>query len=308
MWMGVDLFFVLSGFLITGILLKQRTKEMGRYFKEFYARRVRRILPPYLLLLVVATAVFGFAWMRHIYLYFGLMNFMLAFQLPMPSSLSVLWSLAVEEQFYLLWPFAVYLLSEAALGWTTVALIVAAPILRFTCTPLFANYWPIYSLTPFRMDLLLIGGLLAIGWRNHRATIERYGHYGLAMPFLAAALLYYAANRYHFTTTTNSPGANALIYELSLIACAGFVLWALSGRWVKVLTLPPITYLGRISYTVYLIHTTALLLAHEHLSHYLAVVAGTTGTLIYAELSWRFLEEPLLGRQPKEASVVVVAD
>jgi peptidoglycan/LPS O-acetylase OafA/YrhL len=118
LWMGVDLFFILSGFLITGILLQHKTQPIGRYFAEFYNRRVRRILPPYLLLLIVTTILFGVAWMRYAYLYVMLMNVIRALSLERPVSLEVLWSLAVEEQFYLLWPFAVYLLSEAALGWT----------------------------------------------------------------------------------------------------------------------------------------------------------------------------------------------
>ena len=65
LWMGVDLFFVLSGFLITGILLKSRKKSFGRYIGAFYERRARRILPPYLVVMVITTAFLDTWWMRH---------------------------------------------------------------------------------------------------------------------------------------------------------------------------------------------------------------------------------------------------
>jgi peptidoglycan/LPS O-acetylase OafA/YrhL len=69
MWMGVDLFFVLSGFLITGILISSRQRNLGAYIGHFYERRARRILPPYVLLLVVTSLLFGLGWARHWYLY-----------------------------------------------------------------------------------------------------------------------------------------------------------------------------------------------------------------------------------------------
>ena len=62
LWMGVDLFFILSGFLITGILIGNKSQSIGRYFGHFYERRARRILPPYALLLVVTSVIFGLAW------------------------------------------------------------------------------------------------------------------------------------------------------------------------------------------------------------------------------------------------------
>jgi peptidoglycan/LPS O-acetylase OafA/YrhL len=65
LWMGVDLFFILSGFLITGILIKNKNATVGTYFGQFYARRARRILPPYILFLFFASIVLGVAWTRH---------------------------------------------------------------------------------------------------------------------------------------------------------------------------------------------------------------------------------------------------
>jgi peptidoglycan/LPS O-acetylase OafA/YrhL len=306
LWMGVDLFFILSGFLITGILLQHKTQPLGRYFGHFYERRVRRILPPYLLLLIVTTILVGTAWMRYAYLYVMLMNVIRALSLSRPETLETLWSLAVEEQFYLLWPFAVYLLSEVTLGWTAVVLIIAVPVLRGICTPMFTTHWPIYTLTPFRMDLLLVGALLALAWIHHPETIRRYGQFGLVLPPIAATLLFFLSERYHITTYANTAMANVVIYELSLMGCTGILLWALSGRWTRVLTLKPLMYLGRISYTVYLIHVTGLYLARKMVHGTTAVaLVGAALTLAYAAASWRWLELPLLGSRPKESSAVL---
>jgi peptidoglycan/LPS O-acetylase OafA/YrhL len=74
LWMGVDLFFVLSGFLITGVLLNAKQYSLGGYFARFYARRARRILPPYFLTISLVSVIIGFAWARHWYLYILLTN------------------------------------------------------------------------------------------------------------------------------------------------------------------------------------------------------------------------------------------
>ncbi len=160
LWMGVDLFFVLSGFLITGVLTDAKRYSLAGFFGHFYSRRVRRILAPYLLMLFLASFIFGTAWLKHWYLYILLTNLLLPLGIPHPTAFDPLWSLAVEEQFYLVWPFAVYFLSTRRLRQLCIALIVLAPILRGAF--LFQRHWPIYTLTPFRMDLLAAGGLLCV--------------------------------------------------------------------------------------------------------------------------------------------------
>ena len=121
LWSGVDLFFVLSGFLITGILLEQRGQHtLRRYLSGFYKRRARRILPPYILLMCLVSLLFGIRWVHHWYLFLFLTNTDSFFRIVRPYPLIILWSLAVEEQFYLIWPLAVYFLSEKArvASWT----------------------------------------------------------------------------------------------------------------------------------------------------------------------------------------------
>lgn len=305
LWMGVDLFFVLSGFLITGILINAKSRTIRQYFGHFYERRAKRILPPYLLLLVLTSIFFGLTWGRHWYFYLFLMNFVLAFQIPHPQSLDVLWSLAVEEQFYLIWPIVVFFLSEGAIAWAAAGVVLAAPLLRWFCTPLFAAHWAIYALTPFRMDLLAAGALISIVWRKRQHIIKRFGHYGLIFSGLALFILLALSRIPGFTTTSNTPQTNLWIYELSLIASTGAILWALSGKGTGILTLSPVRYVGRISYTIYLLHYTVFILAGRYL-HATWAITGVTFvvTLIYAAVSWAVLEKPLLAGK-KERPVAV---
>ncbi len=305
-WAGVDLFFVLSGFLITGILLGVKQLRAGAYYGQFYGRRARRILPPYLLLMAITPGFFGVGWLRFGYMYAFLMNFVTAFAIPHLSSLDVLWSLAVEEQFYLVWPVLVLLLSERALAWAVGVLMLAAPLLRFFCSPEFSSYAPVYMLTPFRMDLLAAGAGLALVWRKRREWIARFGGYGPVLSVAALGMLAALSRRQGFSVTANTPSGNVWIYELTLVASTGVVLWALSGRGIQVLAWEPLRALGRLSYSFYLIHTTVLIV----LERYLAgrwLVAGLTFviSLLYSALSWKYFEQPILyGGKRKRANAL----
>jgi peptidoglycan/LPS O-acetylase OafA/YrhL len=298
LWTGVDLFFVLSGFLITGILLERRKQQLGSYLGAFYRRRIRRILPPYLLFLVLTSILFGTGWLRHWYLFLFLMNTAAFMELSGHYSVSVLWSLAVEEQFYLLWPFAVYLLDESVLAWLAAGLTLTAPLLRWGATVFFPGHGPVYFSTFFRMDLLAVGALIALAYRNGRATVERFGFYGLALAMAAATPLLLFSRFPWFQPAANTVLVNVWLYELSLIGYAGILLWALSGRRVEILKLRPLVYIGKISYSFYLVHLTILTIVPRYFHHYSAAVA-LAASLLYAALSWRFLELPILrGRKP----------
>ena len=305
LWMGVDLFFVLSGFLITGVLLDRKANSLKEYLGHFYRRRAQRILPPYLLLLLVTTIVVGTIWIREWYYYFFLMNVITATGAPQPGSLSILWSLAVEEQFYLVWPFVVYYLSDAGIAWVAGGMAIAAPLLRWLCTPLFATHWAIYALTPFRMDTLAVGALLALVWRTHPEKIRRFGQYGPLISMCALGVLGILAGNPEFRTRANTHATNVLIYEMSLIICTGIIFWALSGRWVRVLTLAPVRYLGRVSYTVYLIHLTFYFVLTRYLHNTVWINTLTlAGALLYAAVSWFVMEKPILTAKPRPAPLL----
>jgi len=125
-WLGVNLFFVLSGFLITGILLD--SKEKPQYFRRFYTRRALRILPAYYLLLIILAVLHqasaGFLGLSFIYL----ANVTALFGVV--ADYGPLWSLAVEEHYYILWPAVIYKLTRRHVAIITVALCVLIPVLR----------------------------------------------------------------------------------------------------------------------------------------------------------------------------------
>lgn len=301
LWSGVDLFFVLSGFLITGILIEQRSRYLlTGYLIRFYKRRARRILPPYILVLCVISLLFGIHWMRHWYLFLFLMNTSNFFQIIRPLPLVVLWSLAVEEQFYLVWPFVVYWSRERVLAWLAASLVIAVPCLRYIATVAIPDHWQIYTSTIFRMDLLAAGALISILWRHQRKVIERFGICGLVVAGLIAVPLIVLSRYSWFQPTSNTAVANVWLYEMILIVYAGLLVWALSGHGVQFLRLRPLTYLGRIGYTFYLVHTGALALIRRHVHHYsVGNILALIAAFLFSTVSWYLLEQPILrARKP----------
>lgn len=180
-WIGVDLFFVLSGTLITGILLDSKGKEDG-YFLPFYTRRVLRIFPLYYALLVFSfylLPLFHHPKLDHfsrvtgdeMWYWLFVSNFKMAMAGgPRHGIMDVTWSLAIEEQFYIVWPLLVYVLTRGALVKTCVAMIAGSFALRVAMH--FAGYEPfsIYVITPARLDGLCAGALVAIGLRSVNTT------------------------------------------------------------------------------------------------------------------------------------------
>ncbi|RZU41181.1 acyltransferase family protein [Edaphobacter modestus] len=278
LWMGVDVFFVLSGFLITSILLKEKAKPLGKYIGNFYAHRVRRILPAYLMALLIVGVVVRNGWTHFWPYYIGAMNFMQPLGIHQ-SDVLPLWSLAVEEQFYLIWPLVVFWMGRKHLTWLASGLLVLAPILRFLCTPLFKAHWAIYMLLPFRMDTLAAGALIAIlGTQVPRKL------YAWAVAVGIGGLM--ALSYFHVTTYANTRPGNTLVYECTLLIAFGLFAYAL-GASSKVLAWAPLRYVGTISYSIYLMHLLALSLIP---SRPLAIIA----VLSYSTLSWFYYEKPIL--------------
>jgi peptidoglycan/LPS O-acetylase OafA/YrhL len=294
-WTGVDLFFVLSGFLITGILLER--KAAGKpYFGHFYERRLRRIIPPYALVLAISSLLFGIAWTRQWYWYafFG-NNIVFAFG-TVNDSLRPLWSIAVEEQFYLIWPTVVFFVSEKTLWKVAIAGIFLAPLLRGTATP-FVTSQAIYGLTPFRMDLLCSGAALAMLWRKDPGAMKALrGGAWLAASAAATALLGLAHQFPQFRRTGNSIVGNTFLYSLVLIIVTSIVIIALANDPIcNILRNPVLRYIGVISYSMYLIHYTVLVLVRQRFSNeYVVFIVGLGGTVLYATITWFGFEKRLL--------------
>lgn len=163
-WCGVDLFFVLSGFLITGILLDAR--ENSHFFRNFYARRVLRIFPLYygvILWLFIQNPDFP----DQIWYWLYLQNWGPVFggSTP-PMVVQPFWSLAIEEQFYLFWPFVIFFLSRRSVGVFCVTLFLLSLIARCVARYQGVDVMTIYTMTLFRLDTLSAGALIAVWIRN----------------------------------------------------------------------------------------------------------------------------------------------
>ncbi len=307
-WSGVDLFFVLSGFLIAGILLDHR--KTSNFFRVFYLRRVCRIFPLYFFILglfvcLTATPLFispSFQWLFHdplsiwSYATFTQNLFMGARGDFGPNWLGMTWSLAVEEQFYLFVPLLVYLLSRRALVCVLAGAVLTAPLLRCV-SPGFQAF----TNTLWRSDSLLSGALLAVLVRWH-PFISAMRQQRRLLLTLFVVLLAGAA----IMTLQPAPFGvfnhfwlAALYSTLILIAFVGNE--PLLGR---ILDSRVLVWLGRLSYGIYMFHQVVSGLLHGSLRHGEPQIrtlsdAGITFTslcitLALAILSYRFFESPLI--------------
>lgn len=320
-WSGVDLFFVLSGFLIGGILLDARSSP--HYFRAFYMRRVFRILPIYYLwtLLFAATVIVVLVFfpgrlgvasgdlLRVPVQLLFLQNIFIGMPHFTWTWFVVTWSLAIEEQFYLVAPPLIRFLSLRRLVTVLTATIILAPLLRF----LLYRYWAPGTylcafLMPCRADSLSCGILLAAAWRDarfreflrtHATLLQRV----LTVLFLGVGgLLWWLVHPINAITVTIGYTWLAFFYSTLLLTAVsqpdGWLAAATRGRFIA--------WLGGISYCVYLLHDAFNFFAHMIFFHseprlytlgHLAVsLFALLATLGVAALSWRFFEKPLIRR------------
>jgi len=304
-WSGVDLFFVLSGYLITRILLG--SMHQPNYFGNFYLRRTFRIFPVYYAVLVLASLALPAAAAMAPWCAFYLGNVHRAIYgdgLP----LTPLWSLAVEEQFYLLWPLVLFRCPERLRWRLVLILLAAAPLFRVLTTAWWGRYAP-QSLLPCRADVLAAGAALAILERERGLEIFRQWRRPLMAlaTFSGLAFAFVAADVAH-----DSDWYWAAVLEFDMLFYASvvaLVLGALQTRPVRLLALPPVAYLGQISYGLYLVHVPMLLLVGEVLHGVASVVVAAAATLLLAVLSWHLLERPIMrwGQQRTSSSRSVIS-
>jgi len=301
-WM--DLFFALSGFLITRILLQ--TRERQDYWQQFYIKRVGRILPPLVLLLAVAplftphpdlVGFLGYA--------FFLGNFIDTTNHG-SELFFVLWSLAIEEQFYLLWPVLVRVLTPRRVLRFALAVIILSPIVRHFATPHAADFKPIFYLTCFRMDGLAAGSLLALLplYPKVLAVVKR-----ISFPmFLVAVTIFMVlldTHKHTFFWQTNSQLFTT--YGYSLVVVGSFFLLAHlissdSSPISRFLSFRPFVFLGEISYGLYLFHMVVLAITRQYLFTNLEWVPQRAHlfwidlpiSVLIAWLSYKFYELPII--------------
>jgi len=315
-WTGVDLFFVLSGCLITGILLDE--KGTRGYFRRFYIRRVLRICPVYYLALLVSFTV-ARAWLLPVggvpfatsLAYFFNFSNWLSLHGREIEALNHYWSLAVEEQFYLTFPLAVFLLSRKALLRALTAVIVLAPVVRFfilsnVADPEMARRIA-YVLTPARADGLAFGAVVAIVLRDERLRAAALRYSGAALGAIVSLLLMWFGVKARFHL--ESAATLSLLYTLLACAYALIVLRAADAAGggsaaQKVLRFQFLRRAGRYSYAAYVFHfpllvaTMPLFLGlSDRGRHLLALpwfLAGIAMTFLLARISWSLMEAPIL--------------
>jgi peptidoglycan/LPS O-acetylase OafA/YrhL len=317
-WAGVDLFFVLSGFLITGILLDARGGP--GYFRAFYARRVLRIFPlyyAYLAVLFLAVPLLlpsldvkpetqGWLWT-----YLGNVLFAREGGFHASPYTGHFWSLAVEEQFYLAWPLLVWVLPRRRLALVCLGLVAGAFALRLGIHRTTFNATAAYVLTPARMDALALGALVAVAAREPAwwPRVRRGAPWLLAASSAAVAAVWVRQGGLF----GGDPVVQVWAFGPLAAGFAALLVLALDGegtsRLSRALRNRTLRGAGKYSYGLYVLHYpiflaleaagfTSLALADATGSRILGVLAfaGVAGaaTLAAALLSWNLLEKPFL--------------
>ncbi|MBV8552615.1 MAG: acyltransferase [Acidobacteriaceae bacterium] len=324
---GVDLFFVLSGFLITGILLD--TKSLAGYFRKFYTRRALRIFPLYYLIVLVCVVVLPFVvlkvpaaahkvarlvsapsdWPWYV-LY--LSNFLIAKQQNwVHPVLGVTWSLAIEEQFYLVWAPIVFLLDRSkvkTLGLTLLGITFCA---RWLMLLKGYSWIQLYVLPWCRMDGLALGALIAVSLRDGSHYIRRFA---TAAKWIAivGTLFFVCLYTFHLASYDDALVAATGYGEIALVCAAWLVvaLNALPGSTTqRVLSSGFLRTFGKYSYAIYLLHLpiraalrdtvfassrVQVVLGHGILWQLVFYIFSILAALIGALLTWNLIERPCL--------------
>jgi peptidoglycan/LPS O-acetylase OafA/YrhL len=308
-WLGVDLFFVLSGLLITGILLDSQTKPA--YFRNFYGRRFLRIIPLYFTVIVVCFAAYRSPAAYFLLSFCFLANFAGAWGVGTPHGPGVFWSLAVEEHFYLLWPMVVRFLSRRRLTVICLLIFFGSAVLRGVAVAHGMDpEAQIYPRSCFRFDGLALGALLALWIRSPYCSLSR--SLRLAGLMLLLSLLIVGVGAPFGVLGTKTVASTAVRYtHMQLMFGSGILAsLALSGsRLTAVLRLPFLRVSSDLSYCIYLIHLSVGDGYYRLLGTFNIDVAARLGargawlsqfvtvivvTFALAFLSKRFLEDPCL--------------
>lgn len=306
-FLGVRLFFVISGFLITSILLRSREAidqggvTFASSLKTFYIRRGIRIYPAYYTVLFLA-AVKNFQQIRSVLPYhlFFVSNFLFAARNEyVPLATAPLWSISIEEQFYLLWPFLVLLAPRPLLRPAIIATMLLGIGFRFASLLLPISDFAQWFLPPAALDTLAAGALLALP--TSKTSWPRW----LAPSAIFASLLY--ITRYLVAgmwAGPHSPIVSRLVDTLAVLPMAALTAYAFTGfRGLagRVLKWGPLLYIGRISFGIYLWHSYVVFALFQRAARLnprlggrgtTLLVVGSALSIALASVSWFVIERP----------------
>lgn len=319
-WIAMDSFFVMSGLLITGILLDSLRKP--NYFRTYYTRRSLRIFPLYYAVLIVWWAIGRFTNFGHDYtnliqnwgsplwfaFYAGNIREAIVGFPPKLLGYAPLWSLQVEEQFYLLFPLAVFLLRRDHLRRLLVGAIILSPILRvagYLWQP--TNPFLQYVQLPTHCEGIALGALIAIRLRSGPWKISKPTLTTLTAFFLGAACAGSLLSTWGtYNQAWGTRWDRLAGYSISSLGCACLILWLVCFRgssYTSWLRTAPMCYLGKISYGLYLLHSLAVWVVielnkkgfvHFHDNDWRFFAGAVALSFAFASLSWHFFEAPLL--------------
>lgn len=318
-WIGVDLFFVLSGFLITGLLLE--AKETPHYFRNFYARRGLRIWPLYYLVITFIFSCNSFlpgrlrfptSIYRPEYYLFYVQNFFVC-DFPGPGALLITWSLAIEEQFYLVWPFLVRIFSRKNLRNILIGVVVLDPVFRWWFIQMGGDA---HVNTVARLDQLAMGALLAIWVRSESFSLARCRRWSaVGALLLLPTILYlkvYGSIHYELLFTVLGIGFLGLLGSSLVAPPESALIRILNNRFLR--------YTGKISYGIYLLHAICFTayrvspinrIVQQWPLRYaqpVTVLCQVCLAYIAASLSWYVLERRILKLKDRFTSSPAVED
>lgn len=298
-WMGVDLFFVLSGFLITGILVD--TAGHVHYYRNFIVRRALRIFPLYyafLIIVLIASPSMARDDVAWFLVYLGNVHlFLINSWFPL-AVLGPLWSLQVEEQFYLTFPWIVLKTSRKTLTRILIGSVVLALLIRIAFQlAMPGNDFGTYSLTPSRMDALALGGLIAIALRQNPEILRHRLIPRLTVISALGFVLVWESRR---TALLNTIG-----YTFIDLTFAGVLILVITNavpRLTALCRLKPLVGLGVISYSLYMLEMPVFLGMNRVCAELGRIRGGDfdemlicfAAAILAAILSWRFFESPFL--------------
>jgi peptidoglycan/LPS O-acetylase OafA/YrhL len=281
--LGVDIFFTLSAFLLSELLLRERERFGDVHARAFYIRRGLRIWPLYFAYLGLALALTGAGRNIAVCALFVANFFPPVVQGPL---LGPLWSLCIEEQFYLIWPWIVHFCSRERLRWVAGLLWAFSIVYRSLVLSIYGSL-PQWGNTLAHLDPIGCGILISatLGKSDYRFNGRKFLAVGGSAMMLTAGLLHAAASLTirSLTLPLTAIGSGAL-----LIAALGSRSWLVNNRLI--------IYLGRISYGLYLFHCLILFALNRSLLRGTPLVApiGLLFTIVLASASYRWYERPFL--------------